>query len=1078
ERLAIVVVDSYWWLSDWDKEPKLNDGCESKSRFVFNFLFEEMVRKNRNKNVIIAMHHPLYSGGDHGGYYTAKEHFFPLSRYQKNLLLPLPGLGSLAAFLRSSIGGRNDLAHPTYRDMKKKILAGAKKNGQFIFASAHEYSLQYIQEANQHFVISGSGARQGAAKLVKGSEFAAGKAGFAQLDFHTDGAAYLTFWGVDENDEMGKVLFKKRIKDQLPMATNNTPQKFEEYEQQKDSIATKLLTTKVTKKGFIHHTLLGKHYREVYLPDYKFPVLDLATFKGGMTPIKRGGGNQTNSLRLANPDGQQYVMRSMTKDASRFIPYPFNKITGTQAFVEDNFLSTHPFAAIVLPPLADVANIYHTNPQLYYIPKQPVLAENNDLFGGEVYLVEERAAKDWSNLESFGFSKKMVSTPDVVDKLLKNGKHFVDQQWTVRTRLFDELIGDWDRHDDQWRWASFKDEAKDRTLYRPVPRDRDQPFCKYDGFMVSFARLTLPFIKQLRPYSPDIKNIKWSNYNARQFDRAFLNEVSWKVWEAEIQFLQKVLTDEVIENAFRQTWPEPAHRLSAPEIMEFMKARRDNLATIGRKHYLLLAKEVDVFGTRKKDRFEVERLNDRETRVRVYRLRNKGQEKDPIYERIFYTNETKEVRLYGLNGDDEFHIVGEAAKGILIRAIGGLGEDRFVDQSKVEGPSKKTKIYDTEEGNLLEVGQEAKDLTSNRREQNIYNRKDFHYEYDFVMPLPFIGFNPDDGLFLGTNLTFVDYKFKKDPYNATHTFAVNFAFATKAFNLDYSGDFLDALGRWDILLNATYRSPQFVNNFFGLGNESQYIQDGATGIDFYRVRQRMFEVNPNLKRRFAGGNGAFILGPVFQRTRVEQTEGRFISSEDSNLPATIFENQNFAGLRSVFQYENVDDLNIPRRGILFYSGVDWMADLAEAEKRFARLSAEMTMYISLGNKESVILASKIGTEHLIGTFEFFQAARLDGLTNFRGFRADRFYGRTSFYHQNDLRIKLLTSANGIVPFSFGVTGGFDHGRVWADDLPSDRWHYSYGGSLWIAPVDFIVISAGLYHSREQNQLLIGFGFGF
>ncbi|MEM8909251.1 MAG: metallophosphoesterase, partial [Bacteroidota bacterium] len=63
DKLAIIVIDSQWWLNDWDKEPKLNDGCESKSRFVFSFLFEEMVRKNRNKNVIVAMHHPLFSGG-------------------------------------------------------------------------------------------------------------------------------------------------------------------------------------------------------------------------------------------------------------------------------------------------------------------------------------------------------------------------------------------------------------------------------------------------------------------------------------------------------------------------------------------------------------------------------------------------------------------------------------------------------------------------------------------------------------------------------------------------------------------------------------------------------------------------------------------------------------------------------------------------------------------------------------------------------------------------------------------------------------------------------------------------------
>ena len=50
-----------------------------------------------------------------------------------------------------------------------------------------------------------------------------------------------------------------------------------------------------------------------------------------------------------------------------------------------------------------------------------------------------------------------------------------DQDQVLRSRLFDIWIGDWDRHDDQWRWASFKDK-NGFTYYQPIPRDRDQIF--------------------------------------------------------------------------------------------------------------------------------------------------------------------------------------------------------------------------------------------------------------------------------------------------------------------------------------------------------------------------------------------------------------------------------------------------------------------------------------------------------------------------------------------------------------------------------------------------------------------------
>jgi len=40
--------------------------------------------------------------------------------------------------------------------------------------------------------------------------------------------------------------------------------------------------------------------------------------------------------------------------------------------------------------------------------------------------------------------------------------------------MLDLLIGDWDRHEDQWRWKVEK--TKKKNIYSPIPRDRDQVF--------------------------------------------------------------------------------------------------------------------------------------------------------------------------------------------------------------------------------------------------------------------------------------------------------------------------------------------------------------------------------------------------------------------------------------------------------------------------------------------------------------------------------------------------------------------------------------------------------------------------
>jgi hypothetical protein len=55
------------------------------------------------------------------------------------------------------------------------------------------------------------------------------------------------------------------------------------------------------------------------------------------------------------------------------------------------------------------------------------------------------------------------------------------------------LIGDWDRHYDQWRWAEYK--KKGQVIYRPIPRDRE--FSKFDGALLSIL-MTIPTLRHMQ----------------------------------------------------------------------------------------------------------------------------------------------------------------------------------------------------------------------------------------------------------------------------------------------------------------------------------------------------------------------------------------------------------------------------------------------------------------------------------------------------------------------------------------------------------------------------------------------------
>jgi calcineurin-like phosphoesterase family protein len=1068
--LVILLIDSGWWLTDWDKEPEINDGCESKSRKNFLYQFEEAVKKYRNRNIVIAMHHPLYTNGPHGGYFPADRHLFPLKELNEQLWVPLPGIGTAYVILRSTLGIREDLAYHPYKELKDGLMATVNKNGSFIFVAGHEHSLQYFAEEDQHFIVSGAGSKRSPIRSGKGSEFTYGGEGISILNFYEDGTTWLEFWRPSEERAEGELIYKKKIKGTLPIKKIEKVEKFDEYEELKDSVTFVLHDERHKKSGF-HRFWFGDLYREEYMTPVKVPTFDVPQFRGGLKPIKRGGGYQTNSLRLLDSVGHQYVMRALQKDASRTVPYPFNKTFVRDVFA-DQFASAHPYSAYAVPKLAEAARVYHTNPILFYTPKQPALEQYNDRFGKELYLVEERPDEKWSDLESMGFPDDVTNTYKVSKELREDHDHRLDQNYIVRARLLDNVIGDWDRHDDQWRWAEFKEDGD--KIYRPIPRDRDQVFSNYDGAIMGVLRLSIPFLKQLRLYEEGMPNVKWTNYHARHFDRSFLNEPDWEDWKKAALEMQAAMTDEVIESAVREIPPE-VFSLKGEKIIRILKSRRDILPELARELYLHVSNKVDVVGTDKKDFFEVIRQDDERTIVRHYDPSDEDKRNKLVFERTFLRGETKEVILYGLGNEDEFEISGDVNHGILIRCVGGLDEDRFQDNSSVRGPRKMTHFYDSKTDNELEKGSEAADKTSRHREFNLYNRRAQHYEYDYSMPLPVLGFQPDDGVYAGLGYQFVSYGFQRVPYSSRHTIKGRFAFATSAYAFNYDGEFISRLGKWDILLSGRFQGPNFTMNFFGLGNETDNPE--KDNFDFNRVRQQTYEIAPGL-RLPVGGSGFFTILANAQMTQIEKTAGRFISQSETIRPE-VFDNQFFGGLEMGYELENFNDPVIPSRGAAFGFTTGYRLNLENTDRRFGYLRSHFTWYIDLIGKNRLVFATRVGYQQVFGDQDFFQSPTLGGSDNLRGFRQHRFTGDAVFFHNLDLRLRLFTLESYVFPFSLGVYGGYDYGRVWLEGaVDSDVWHKGYGGGIWLAPFDAAVISAGLFYSDEGNRLEIKGGFQF
>ena len=557
-----------------------------------------------------------------------------------------PVIGGLYPLYRKIFGSVQDVPNPKYKAMRNAIVSTLEKYPNVIHAAGHEHNLQYSTKDSIHYIVSGSGCKMTYVKKKGYAEFAEMVNGFAKIVFYKSGKTDLEIWRDDNTMAFSKTLMKVPFTPKL--SANEFAQKYDMQDSTYVTHASDQYKAKPFKKR-----LFGENYRQEWQQDIEVPVFDIGLEHGGLKIVQRGGGQQTKSLRLEAKDGKQYVLRSIEKYAEGAIP-SFLVNTFAEDLVQDQISASHPYGAFVVPYLAEAAGIYHTNPKVVLIPDDPRFGIYQPTFANTLALYEERPAKDWSDADYFGNSPDIESTSKVLENLREDNDHYVDQKFVVKSRLFDMLIGDWDRHDDQWRWSEI-DEGKGNR-YRPIPRDRDQAFFVNDGFFPKIwkRKWALP---KFEGFDEDIDWPSGLAFNARYFDRTFLTSLERQDWIDAAEELQRNITDEVIESAIKK-WPKPIFDLHGERIIAHLKERRDRLPFYAIEHYLYLAKNVNVLGSDKHEHFKVDRLANGDVKVKVRKMKKGGDKKKIIFERIFKYNETKEVRLYAFGGDDEVEIEG------------------------------------------------------------------------------------------------------------------------------------------------------------------------------------------------------------------------------------------------------------------------------------------------------------------------------------------------------------------------------------------------------------------------------------
>ncbi|GEQ86104.1 hypothetical protein ULMS_16120 [Patiriisocius marinistellae] len=1052
DDLAVLYVDSQWYISNWDRVEDINRKCEAiATRRVFIAELEGYIKDARGKNLVIVMHHPIFTNGMYGlsymGGVSPKKIFFD-----------------------------------RYNDLRVNVSALTQDLNRVTIVSGHEKSLQYLKGGDIHQIISGSMGVAAPTKRTKDNiiatggeleyegKYTHGAQGFAMLKYYKDGSSQVSFITKDGEKTLA-------LTNAFPPATTVFPALSNATGTKKVPVVTD--EQKLNKTGF-YNFIWGKRYREYFGIPVTAEVADLSKVYKGLKITKAGGGHQSYSARLADEDGREYAMRGLEKNALKFLKFKVPGIsyakedyegTFAETAVYDFFTTTHPYMQLVINPLAEAVNLNHGNTSLYYLPKQPGFEILGDAYGDQLYFIEERPNDEQKDYPGYnrmnpggGEIKEFESTKDVFEKIKEDEKYAIDQKAFIRARIFDMLIGDWDRHEDQWRWGQYEINEDD-IRFLPVPRDRDGAFAKFDGVAIPAIQLFLPDTRFWQSYDQEIPNVKWFNGEGNNLDRSILNKFSTAEWIAQAKYIQDNMSDEAIEKAFEKL-PKEVQDEASENIKKNLKGRLANLDKIAERYGTYLNKTVAIHGTNKDDKIKITRLDNGMTKV-VLERKLKG-ENEVFFDRTFDAKETKEIWIYGLDDDDEFEVEGNGDNKIMVRLIGGYGKDNFNIKNRA-----KVKVYDWKHEET-----KFEDKTPSHQFTNKYETNTFHWRYfkeNNNILLPSLGFKTDDGLFLGLKDTYTNYGFNGNPFRYQHSLTANYYFDYQAIELMYGGEFANIVPNWNLVLGGYFTNDSFANNFFGYGNETVY--DGNADDEdreFNRARMQQIKANVGVAHKFFSFNG------LFESFRVDEDPTRFFTPQ--NVNNQVFETQNYIGAEAKFEYKNQNAADFPTKARLLGVTIGAKSNLDETDNAFAYASAKIGWQEKLIPSGDLVLATNAEFKHNFGDFGddyfFYHAPSLGGDNGLRGFRNERFAGNTYFYQSTDLKARLLRVVTAAAPITFGAYGGFDYGRVWAEGENSDVWHNSYGGGIWLSTLNSLALNAGYFASEEDAIIQVGFGFAF
>ena len=184
QRVRLVLLDTQWWLHNYIVRDSASEdratGCTTHTVGEITQALRDSLRTTRpDQSVIVAAHHPMRTGGPHGGY-----------------------CGAFALFRRWA-NTSQDLFGKNYTMLRDSVNSALATRPPLIFAAGHDHSLQVMYgRTSSYALVSGAGSLgkgECAARLRQSLYVGQATSGFMRLDFAAGDSVLLRVYRYDSH---------------------------------------------------------------------------------------------------------------------------------------------------------------------------------------------------------------------------------------------------------------------------------------------------------------------------------------------------------------------------------------------------------------------------------------------------------------------------------------------------------------------------------------------------------------------------------------------------------------------------------------------------------------------------------------------------------------------------------------------------------------------------------------------------------------------------------------------------------------------------------------------------------------